>query len=151
TEQWVFWLPPYHDMGLIGGILQPLHAGASVTLMSPLDFLQKPLRWLETITRRRGTISGAPNFAYDLCVRRISEEDRAKLDLSTWTLAFNGAEPINAETFERFVETFAPCGFRAEYFYACYGLAEGTLLTTGTERKKAPRVITASKKALELG
>ncbi len=136
----LIWLPPYHDMGLIGGILQPLYGGFPVTLMSPVDFLQRPLRWLQAISHSRATTSGGPNFAYDLCVRKISAEQRASLDLSSWQVAFNGAEPIRAETMARFAETFAPCGFRPEAFLPCYGLAEATLIVTGNERQAAPTV-----------
>src|SRR6266545_3779307 len=125
------WLPPYHDMGLIGGILQPLHGGFPVILMAPVSFLQNPLRWLAAISRGRVTISGAPDFAYDLCVRRIPEADRAALDLSSWELAFTGAEPVRSATLERFAAAFAPCGFRREAFYPCYGLAEATLIVSG--------------------
>jgi amino acid adenylation domain-containing protein len=127
-ERTVIWLPPYHDMGLIGGILTPLYVGNPAILLSPVAFLQKPLRWLQAISRYRGTTSGGPNFAYDLCVERIGEEDRRSLDLSSWTLAFNGAEPVRAATLRRFARTFAECGFRPEAFLPCYGLAEGTLL-----------------------
>jgi acyl-CoA synthetase (AMP-forming)/AMP-acid ligase II len=98
----VFWLPSYHDMGLIGGILEPMYMGGSSTLMSPVSFLQRPVRWLEAISRYRGTTSGAPNFAYDLCVDKITPEQMETLDLSSWTLAFCGAEPIRPETLERF-------------------------------------------------
>lgn len=132
----MIWLPPYHDMGLIGGILQPLYAGNSVVLMSPLNFLQRPLRWLRAITRYRATISGGPNFAYDLCVRKVTEAQKATLDLSSWQVAFNGAEPIRRETLERFSRAFAPCGFRPEAFYPCYGLAEGTLIVSGVRRSQ---------------
>ncbi len=128
VERTVIWLPPYHDMGLIGGILTPLYAGNPAILLSPVSFLQRPLRWLDAISRYRGTTSGGPNFAYDLCVEKIGEEERSKLDLSSWTLAFNGAEPVRAATLERFAAAFAPCGFRKEAFLSCYGLAEGTLL-----------------------
>ncbi len=127
----VIWLPPYHDMGLIGGILQPLFAGFPVVLMSPTAFLQRPLRWLEAITRYRATTSGGPDFAYALCSQRITPEQRQTLDLSSWLLAFNGAEPIRTATIEQFSKTFAPHGFQAKAFYACYGLAEATLLVTG--------------------
>jgi len=127
----VFWLPSYHDMGLIGGILQPLYVGRPNILMSPMAFLQRPLRWLQAITRYGGTTSGGPNFAYDLCVRTITPEQRETLDLSSWRVAFNGAEPVRAETLERFIETFEPCGFRPEAFYPCYGLAEATLIVSG--------------------
>ena len=130
----VIWLPPYHDMGLIGGIVQPLYGGFPVTLFSPLAFLQRPLRWLEAIARERATTSGGPNFAYDLCVRKSTPEQRAALDLCSWDLAFNGAEPIQHATLRRFAEAFAPSGFRQEAFYPCYGLAEGTLIVSGGEK-----------------
>ena len=136
----VIWLPPYHDMGLIGGVLQPLFAGFPVVLLSPLDFLKRPARWLEAISRHRGTISGGPNFAYDLCVRKTTPEQRAALDLSSWSVAFNGAEPVRAETLERFAEAFAVSGFRREAFYPCYGLAEGTLIVTGGRKSEPPVV-----------
>ncbi|HSS78378.1 MAG TPA: amino acid adenylation domain-containing protein, partial [Thermoanaerobaculia bacterium] len=134
AERTVIWLPPYHDMGLIGGILTPLYAGNPAVLLSPISFLQRPLRWLQAISRYRGTTSGGPNFAYDLCVEKISEEEREKLDLSSWTLAFNGAEPVRAATLDRFAAAFAPCGFRKEAFLPCYGLAEGTLLAATARR-----------------
>ncbi len=135
----VFWLPPYHDMGMIGGILQPLYAGAAETvLMAPAAFLQRPLRWLEAISRTQATVSGAPNFAYDLCARKVTPEQIAALDLSTWKLAFTGAEPIRPETLDHFATVFAPCGFRREAFYPCYGLAEATLLVTGGNVSLAP-------------
>ncbi len=127
----VFWLPSYHDMGLIGGILQPMYVGRPNVLMSPMSFLQKPYRWLSAISRFRGTTSGGPNFAYDLCVERIPPEQRRTLDLSCWKVAFNGAEPVRAETIDRFCEAFGPCGFRREAFYPCYGLAEATLIVSG--------------------
>ena len=108
------WLPLYHDMGLIGNVLQPLYVGAPCILMSPVAFLQKPSRWLQAISRYRATTSGAPNFAYDLCARKTTPEQRAELDLSSWTTAFNGAEPVRRETMKRFAQTFADCGFRRE-------------------------------------
>ncbi len=134
----VIWLPPYHDMGLIGGILQPLYAGFPVVLLSPIAFLHRPLRWLEAISRYRATTSGGPNFAYDLCIRRITAEQRSKLDLSSWDVAFNGAESVAPETLDEFASTFGPCGFRREAFYPCYGLAEGTLLVSGGSKATAP-------------
>jgi acyl-CoA synthetase (AMP-forming)/AMP-acid ligase II len=139
-SQGVIWLPPYHDMGLIGGILHPLFCGFPVALMSPVSFLQRPLRWLEAVSRLRGTISGGPNFAYDLCVRSVSPEDCAGLDLSSWDVAFNGAEPIGHATLRRFAEHFAPCGFRFEAFYPCYGLAEATLIVSGGLKASPPVV-----------
>src|SRR4051794_33601839 len=136
----VGWLPLYHDMGLIGNVLQPLHAGGRCVLMSPVAFLQRPLRWLEAISRFRGTVSGGPNFAYELCLRKATPEALLGLDLASWRVAFNGAEPVRAATLERFAAAFAPCGFRASSFYPCYGLAEATLFVTGGEPGKAPRV-----------
>ena len=127
----VIWLPPYHDMGLIGGILQPLYGGFPVTLMSPLMFLQNPLRWLQAISRFQGTTSGGPSFAYDLCLRKIKPEQLQDLDLSSWHVAFNGAEPIEYQVIEAFTKYFAPTGFRPEAFYPCYGMAESTLLIAG--------------------
>ena len=138
ASQGVIWLPPYHDMGLIGGILQPLYGGFPVTLLSPVDFLKKPLRWLQAVSRYRATTSGGPNFAYDLCVRKTTAAERAALDLSAWDLAFNGAEPIHPETLGRFVEAFGPVGFRREAFYSCYGLAEATLIASGGEKAALP-------------
>lgn len=135
-----FWLPSYHDMGLIGGVLEPLYIGGRSVLMSPASFLQRPIRWLQAFARYGATISGAPNFAYDLCVERIPPEARAELDLSGWKLAFCGAEPVRPETLERFVEAFAPCGFRREALYPCYGLAEATLLVSGGLGPSAPTV-----------
>ncbi len=145
----VIWLPPYHDMGLIGGIIQPLYGGFPVTLMSPVAFLQRPLSWLEAISRERATTSGGPNFAYDLCVRKITAEQRATLDLSSWAVAFNGAEPVRPETLERFAAAFAPCGFRREAFYPCYGLAESTLIVAGGAAGAAPLVRGFDAAALE--
>src|SRR5690606_26446210 len=118
------WLPPYHDMGLIGGILEPLYAGIPVTLMSPYTFLMRPFRWLQALTKYKVTFSGAPNFAYDLCTRRITEKQMHELDLSHWDLAFCGAEPIRADVLERFSAKFESVGFRREALYPCYGLAE---------------------------
>ena len=140
-SQMVIWLPPYHDMGLIGGVLQPLYAGLPVALMSPTSFLQHPLRWLRAISRLGAHTSGGPNFAYDLCVRRTTPEERATLDLSSWEVAFTGAEPIRQETLERFVAAFAPCGFRREAFYPAYGLAEATLFVSGGSKTTPPVVL----------
>src|SRR5262249_15497379 len=110
----VSWLPLFHDMGLIGGVLQPIYLGAFGVLMAPAAFVQKPLRWLQALSKYKGTTSGAPNSAYDACARRVTEEQRASLDLSNWKVAFNGAEPIRAGTVRRFTETFRACGFRPE-------------------------------------
>ncbi|WNG57427.1 amino acid adenylation domain-containing protein [Archangium gephyra] len=136
----VGWLPLYHDMGLIGNMLQPLYLGVPCVLMSPMDFLQKPLRWLQAISTYRATTSGGPNFAYDLCVRKISPAERETLDLRSWTLAFSGAEPVRRDTLDRFVEAFGPCGFRREAFYPCYGLAEATLIVSGGRKAEPPLV-----------
>ncbi|HEY0733438.1 MAG TPA: HAD-IIIC family phosphatase [Herpetosiphonaceae bacterium] len=146
----VSWLPPYHDMGLIGGILQPLYSGFPVTLMSPVAFLQRPLRWLQAISRTRATTSGGPNFAYDLCARKIAPEQIANLDLSSWDVAANGAEPIRIETLERFAATFAAAGFRRSTFYPCYGLAEATLIVAGGRKRAVPITITVDSNALAL-
>jgi amino acid adenylation domain-containing protein len=124
------WLPMYHDMGLIGMVLQPLYAGATTIVMPPSLFLHRPLTWLEAIGRYRATISGGPNSAFDLCVERIAEEDRAHLDLGSWQVAFNGAEPVRKATLDRFVEAFGRYGFAPGSFRPCYGLAEATLLAS---------------------
>jgi len=136
----VSWLPHYHDMGLIGGILQPLFVGKEITLMAPASFVQRPRRWLEAIGRFGATTSGGPNSAYELCLRAIPPAERAGLDLSSWKVAFNGAEPVRARTLQEFTDAFAPCGFRGEAFYPCYGLAESSLMLSGGERGTLPRV-----------
>ena len=134
----VFWLPLYHDMGLIGGVIQPIYCAGTCALFSPAAFLQRPALWLETISRRQATVAGGPDFAFDLCARRVRDEDRAKLDLSQWEIAFVGAERIRPQTLQRFAEAFAPCGFRPEAFFPCYGLAEATLMVSGGPRRAAP-------------
>lgn len=148
-SQFVSWLPVYHDMGLIGGILQPLYGGFPCVLMSPTSFLQRPYRWLQAISHYQGTTSGGPNFAYELCIQRITPEQKSSLDLSSWSVAFNGAEPIRLETLERFSATFAKCGFRLEGFYPCYGMAEATLMVSGGIKKALPPSKTVAKSALE--
>lgn len=135
----VSWLPPYHDMGLVGGILQPLYVGAEMTLMAPVSFLQRPVRWLEAISHYRATTSGGPNFAYDLCVRKTTPEQRRALDLSHWQLAFSGAEPVQQATLAQFAAAFAASGFRPQAFYPCYGMAETTLLVTGEAVQTEPK------------
>lgn len=127
----VSWLPLYHDLGLIGNVLQNLYVGSRCALMAPVSFLQRPAAWLEAVSRFGATTSGGPNFAYELCLRRIGEEDRAKLDLSSWTVAFNGAEPVQAQTLRRFAAGFAVAGFDSAALYPCYGLAEATLMVSG--------------------
>jgi acyl-CoA synthetase (AMP-forming)/AMP-acid ligase II len=145
----VSWLPLYHDMGLIGGILQPLYIGAPMILMSALDFLQSPIRWLKAIERYKATTSGGPNFAYDLCVRHITPAQRATLDLSNWKIAFNGAEPVRPQTLERFAKAFAECGFQYSAFYPCYGMAETTLLISGGSVLEPPILKIIEKDGLE--
>lgn len=125
------WLPPHHDMGLIGSILTPIYGGIPIIMMSPFSFLQNPLSWLKNISKYRATISGGPNFAYDYCVKRIKDEKKQGLDLSSWNVAFNGAEPVRAQTMEHFYQAFKDYGFRKEAFYPCYGLAEATLMVSG--------------------
>ena len=147
----VGWLPLYHDMGLLGNVLQPLYLGARCILMPPAAFLQKPVRWLEAISRYRGTTSGGPNFAYDLCVRRVTREQRAGLDLSSWRVAFNGAEPVRQKTLEGFSEAFASCGFRSSAFYPCYGLAEATLFAAGGRVGEGASTVRLDGGALERG
>ena len=145
----VFWLPMYHDMGLIGGILQPVYLGCPNVLMSHVAFVQKPFRWLQAISRHKCTISGGPNFAYDHCVRKITPEQRETLDLSSWALAFSGAEPVREDTIESFSRMFEPCGFRRESFYPCYGLAEATLIVSGGYRAAPPVIRHFDAKSLE--
>ncbi|MDR9402064.1 MAG: AMP-binding protein, partial [Halothece sp. Uz-M2-17] len=134
----VTWLPPYHDMGLIGALLQPVYLGCRCIWMPPVSFLQQPYRWLKAISEYQGTMSVAPNFAYELCLDRISPEQRQTLNLSSWRIALTGAEPIRAQTLQQFTQTFAECGFQTESFYPCYGLAEATLMVTGSEAEAAP-------------
>lgn len=126
-DVFVSWLPLYHDMGLIGAWLGSLYQATTLVLLSPLQFLARPSRWLRAIHRYGGTISGGPNFAFELCLRRVSDSDIAGLDLGSWRVAFNGAEPVSAETLERFCARFAPCGFRREAMMPVYGLAEDSV------------------------
>lgn len=128
----VGWLPNFHDMGLIGNLLQPVYAGGLTVMMAPQNFIQKPLRWLRAISRYCAHTSGGPNFAYDLCVAAAADRDTVDIDLSRWRVAFNGAEPIRTATGDAFAKCFAASGFRAESLVNCYGLAEATLMVTGT-------------------
>ena len=137
------WLPYFHDMGLIGNVLQPLYLGSSATLLSPAHFLQKPIRWLQAITRHRPRVTGAPNFAYQLCLTSVSEEERQSLDLSSLDIAYNGAEPIVPGIVQGFCAYFAPCGFRRAALYPCYGLAEATLFVTSGIRLEPPLIVEA--------
>jgi acyl-CoA synthetase (AMP-forming)/AMP-acid ligase II len=125
------WLPLYHDLGLIGHILATVYVGSHCIIMSPIAFLQKPVRWLKAISRYKATGSGAPNFAYDLCVRKITPEQRQQLDLTCWNIAVNAAEFVLKETLERFAEVFEPCGFQKKAFFQAYGMAEATLYISG--------------------
>jgi acyl-CoA synthetase (AMP-forming)/AMP-acid ligase II len=134
------WLPVYHDMGLIAMVLAPLYLGGTTVLFSPTDFLKRPLTWLELIQRHGAQASGAPNFAFDLCVRRITPEQAAQLDLSHWRYACNGAEPVDPGTLTRFAERFAPAGFRSESFIPGYGLAESTVFVAGVPPTRLPSV-----------
>ncbi len=144
----VGWLPLYHDMGLIGNVLHSLYLGIPCVLMSPIDFIQKPIRWLEAISDYGGTISGAPNFAYDLLCKKVTPEQKKHLDLSRWKLAFSGAEPIKKDTFQQFASYFADCGFLTSAFYPCYGMAEATLFITGGIKTQPPIIKHLDKSAL---
>ena len=137
----VSWLPHFHDMGLVYGILQPIYSAIPGYLMSPLSFLQRPVRWLQCISHYRATHSVAPNFAYELCIRKIDPAEREKLDLSCWAVAVNGAEPVRQETIDRFSEFLAPSGFRRSAFCPGYGLAEATLKVTATARRQEPQIL----------
>jgi acyl-CoA synthetase (AMP-forming)/AMP-acid ligase II len=132
------WLPPYHDMGLLGGILQPLYAGFPLVFMSPLHFIQQPIRWLRAISRHRITLSGAPDFAYRLCATDIADEDLVGVDLSTWKEAFCGAEPVRPDTMSEFCKRFGGYGFRSSAINPCYGLAESTLIVSGKPAGRGP-------------
>jgi acyl-CoA synthetase (AMP-forming)/AMP-acid ligase II len=147
------WIPPFHDMGLIGAILQPVYfAGlhvaevaqgrdperATSVLVSPLAVVKRPIRWLQGVSHYRATTSGGPNFFYDMCVQRIAEKDCEDLDLSSWEVAFNGAEPIRSDTMRAFSDRFAPCGFRHTSFVPVYGLAEATLMVTSPPKLRPP-------------
>jgi acyl-CoA synthetase (AMP-forming)/AMP-acid ligase II len=145
----VSWLPVFHDMGLIGNVIQPLYVGARIIHMAPLAFLQQPIRWLRAISRYRATCNAAPNFGYDLCVQMVKPEQCADLDLSSWKVAVAGAEPVRAETLRRFAEHFAPYGFRSEAFYPSYGLAEATLFVAGGFSTEPPVLLQVDKAALE--
>jgi acyl-CoA synthetase (AMP-forming)/AMP-acid ligase II len=136
----VCWLPPYHDMGLMGHVLHGVYIGFPCMLLPPLAVVQRPLRWLQAISRYRADASGGPNFIYEQCASRITPEERRGIDLSHWNIAGVGAEPVRAATLERFAECFEPCGFRREAFYPCYGLAEATLFVAGGDHGAAPVV-----------
>ncbi|HEX4955004.1 MAG TPA: amino acid adenylation domain-containing protein [Thermoanaerobaculia bacterium] len=137
-SHFVTWLPLYHDMGLVGSLLQPLYLGSRCVLMAPSTFVRRPARWLEAVSRYRGCTSGGPNFAFELCAQKVSEEECRDLDLSSWRIAFCGAEPVQAASLERFVQRFTPYGFRRQALLPCYGLAEATLMAAGGGRAPRP-------------
>ncbi|MFJ7969069.1 fatty acyl-AMP ligase [Streptomyces sp. NPDC096324] len=142
-ELFVSWLPVYHDMGLIGPVLNAAYLGVTATLFSPLHFLQRPERWLTAVSRYRPHTSGGPNFAYELSLKHATPDFVDGLDLSRWRVAFNGAEPVRAATLRRFTETFGAAGFRREALYPCYGLAEATLIVTGSSVQAPPTLAVA--------
>ncbi|WP_432069906.1 aminotransferase class I/II-fold pyridoxal phosphate-dependent enzyme [Streptomyces sp. AA1529] len=147
----VSWLPPYHDMGLIGGLLTPMYGGFSSHLMAPMTFVQRPLLWLETLSETRASMSVAPNFGFEQCLRRITEQQRDALDLRDWRLALNGAEPVRADTLERFAGYFGPAGFDRRALVPCYGLAEATLMATGIGPGEPPTERSVDARALATG
>jgi acyl-CoA synthetase (AMP-forming)/AMP-acid ligase II/3-oxoacyl-(acyl-carrier-protein) synthase/acyl carrier protein len=145
----VTWLPNFHDMGLMDGIVQPVYSGYHCYLMAPQAFVARPVRWLQAISRYRATHSGGPNFGYRLCVDRVSPEDRGALNLSTWVNAYNGAEPVRADTLRQFAEYFAPAGFRSRFYFPCYGMAETTLIISGGPLRDKPVLLDLEAAALE--
>ena len=147
----VSWLPPFHDMGLIGSIAAPLMLGFRSVLMAPGSFLRRPAAWLEAVTRYRATCSGSPNFAWDLCLGRVKGAQKSQLDLSSLEVLYNGAEPVRAATLDAFMDAFAQCGLRRDALFPCYGMAEATLLVAGGPRGRAPRMLALDAAALERG
>jgi acyl-CoA synthetase (AMP-forming)/AMP-acid ligase II len=147
----VGWLPHYHDMGLIGNLLQTLYQGCHCVLMRPTDFVQKPIRWLRALSTHRGTVSGGPNFAYDLCVGRVPPAQREGLDLSAWEVAFSGAEPVRSDTVARFVQAYATHGLRRTSIFPCYGMAESTLFITGVEQGAGASSVALHRTSLSVG
>ncbi|MGX1740413.1 fatty acyl-AMP ligase [Bosea sp. NPDC055353] len=145
----VSWIPLYHDLGLIMNLLQPIYLGAPCVLLTPSGFMHRPLNWLRAIHEHRAEVGAAPNFAFDLCVDRFRPEQMEGIDLSSWKIALNGAEPVRAATLERFAATFAPYGFAPETMRPAYGLAEATLLVTAAKRGSLPRTLDVSGKALK--
>ncbi len=145
----VTWLPVFHDMGLTNGIVQPLYGGRQCVMMSPQSFLQRPLNWLRAISHYQATISGGPNFAYEMCARKVMSLQAGALDLSAWKVAYSGAEPVRADTLRRFADAFASYGFQPRSFYPCYGLAEATLIVSGGVLKEEPALFTTEVAALE--
>lgn len=145
----VNWLPPFHDMGLIGTLLQPIYVGGQNAIIPPATFLRYPDRWLKAITKYKGNTVGGPNFALDYCCDKISEEDKKEIDLASVEIFFCGSEPIRENTMNRFSEYFKDCGFKTEMFYPCYGLAESTLICTGGDYNEKPLYFSADKSKLE--
>jgi acyl-CoA synthetase (AMP-forming)/AMP-acid ligase II/acyl carrier protein len=148
NDVWVNWLPLFHDLGLVTAVLWPVYLGAPSVLMAPATFVRDPRVWLEAITRYRGTMCGAPNFAFDLCLEKVSAADLAGLDLSSWRVAYNAAEPVRADTLARFAERFGACGFSSSTFYPCYGMAEATVFVAGGQAAARPIVLSVDKAAL---
>lgn len=144
----VTWLPPHHDMGLVGGLLAPLWSAYEAVVLTPNDFVQAPIRWLRAITEHRATVSGGPDFAYRHCIERIRDDQLDGIDLSSWQTAFTGAEPISPETITAFNDRFAGVGFRRSAFYPCYGLAESTLMVTGGVAFTGPATRSWSRRGL---
>jgi len=151
TTRTLSWLPLIHDMGLIGNVLGSAYWGGQLLLMPPTAFVRRPFQWLRHIDRFGAHVSGAPNFAYDWCVQRVTDEQIAELDLSRWELAFNGAEPVQARTVDAFSKRFAPAGFRGSSLGPCYGLAEATLFVSGTPGARGPMTETVDAEALAHG
>src|SRR5262249_8563279 len=141
---YVSWVPLYHDMGLILNVLETLYLGSLCVLMAPVTFIQRPLRWLRAIHDYRAEVAGAPNFAFDLCAQRFRADQVKDLDLSCWKLAFNAAEPIRADTIDRFAATFSPYGLDPRAMYPLYGMAEATLLISSGARGAGPIIRTIS-------
>ncbi|HEX8619810.1 MAG TPA: AMP-binding protein, partial [Thermoanaerobaculia bacterium] len=148
-SEWGTWLPMFHDMGLIGNVLEPLYLGAKTVLMSPQAFVREPVSWLQLMTRHRSSVTGAPNFGYALCARGVSDEQKQGLDLSALTVAYCGSEPIDPQVLERFAEAFRDCGFRKEALFPCYGMAEATLFATGSVPGGGARSLRVDARALE--
>ncbi|MFN7502418.1 MAG: fatty acyl-AMP ligase, partial [Dolichospermum sp.] len=145
----VTWLPSFHDMGLIDGIIQPLYTGFLGVILPPESFLQRPIFWLQAITKYRATHSGGPNLGYELCVEKIAAEEQKNLDLSSWVSAYSGAEPIRRRTLENFITKFQSSGFQSQYFYPCYGMAEATLMITGGNIEDEPVYLNVQSELLE--
>ncbi len=144
----VNWLPLFHDLGLITAVLWPVYLGASSTLMAPATFVRNPIVWLKAISRYRGSVCGSPNFAYDLCTNKIADADLLALDLSSWRVAYNAAEPVRAETLNKFTARFSACGFHAQAFYPGYGMAEATVFITGGVSSEKPTQLNVNKRMI---